>query len=119
MLKFHAIISFLVPLLSLAVPLADTVFAFFRRILHGQSPFHADKGHFHHRLLAMGMSQKQAVAVLYGISAVLGLIAVLMTGQSVALRIVCIIAAFLISITVWQMVLRSLPRHPKEENEEK
>ncbi len=119
MFKFHAIISFLVPLLALAVPLADTVFAFFRRIFHGQSPFHADKGHFHHRLLALGMSQKQAVAVLYGVSAVLGLIAVLMAGQSVAVRIVCIIAAFLISITVWQLVLRSVPKHAKEENEEK
>jgi len=119
MFKFHAIISFLVPLLALAVPLADTVFAFFRRIFHGQSPFHADKGHFHHRLLALGMSQKQAVAVLYGVSAVLGLIAVLMAGQSVAVRVVCIIAAFLISITVWQLVLRSVPKHPKGENEEK
>lgn len=119
MFKFHAIISFLVPLLSLAVPLADTVFAFFRRIFHGQSPFQADRGHFHHRLLALGMSQKQAVAVLYGVSAVLGLIAVLMAGQSVAVRVVCIIAAFLISITVWQLVLRSVPKHPKEENEEK
>lgn len=117
--KFHAIISFLVPLLALAVPLADTVFAFFRRILHGQSPFHADKGHFHHRLLALGMSQKQAVAVLYGVSAVLGLIAVLMTGRSVALRIGCIVAAFLISVTVWLMVLHTLPKHPKEEHEEK
>ncbi len=117
--KFHAIISFLVPLLALAVPLADTIFAFFRRILHGQSPFHADRGHFHHRLLALGMSQKQAVAVLYGVSAVLGLIAVLMTGQSVALRIGCIVAAFLISITVWLVVLRSLPRHPHDNEERK
>ena len=117
--KFHAIISFLVPLLALAVPLADTIFAFFRRILHGQSPFHADRGHFHHRLLALGMSQKQAVAVLYGVSAVLGLIAVLMTGRSAVLRIVCIVAAFLISITVWLLVLRSVPRHPQERREEK
>ncbi len=113
--KFHAIISFLVPLLALAVPLADTVFAFFRRIFKGQSPFRADKGHFHHRLMALGMSQKQAVAVLYGISAVLGLIAVLMTGESVALRICCIIAAFLISISVWLLVLRTLPEHEKDE----
>lgn len=80
--KFHAIISFLVPLLALAVPLADTIFAFFRRIFRGQSPFHADKGHFHHRLLAMGLNQKQAVAVLYGVSAVLGLLAVLLAGKS-------------------------------------
>ena len=75
--KFHAIITFLIPLLSLAVPLGDTIFAFFRRILHGQSPFHADRGHIHHKLIDMGMSQKQAVAVLYAVSAVLGLIAVL------------------------------------------
>ena len=114
--KFHAIISFLVPLLALAVPLADTMFAFFRRIIHGQSPFHADKGHFHHRLMALGMSQKQAVAVLYGVSAVLGLIAVLMTGQSGAVRIGCIIAAFVISIAVWLLVLRSLPDHEKEKD---
>lgn len=86
MFKFHAIITFLVPLLALAVPLADTTFAFFRRIIHGQSPFHADKGHFHHRLLAIGLSQKQAVAVLYGISAVLGLIAVLLAGSGVLVR---------------------------------
>ena len=116
--KFHAIISFLVPLLALAVPLADTVFAVFRRILHGQSPFHADRGHFHHRLLALGMSQKQAVAVLYGVSAVLGLIAVLMTGQSVLLRIGCIVAAFLISITIWLLVLHSVPKRPKDEKKD-
>ena len=54
--------------------------------------------------------------MLYGISAVLGLIAVLMTGESVALRICCIIAAFLISISVWLLVLRTLPDHEKEEN---
>ncbi len=108
--KFHAIITFLVPLLALAVPLADTVFAFFRRILHGQSPFHADRGHFHHRLLAVGMSQKQVVAVLYGVSAVLGLIAVLLAGDSAPVRILCLIAAFAISITVWLFVFRKNTR---------
>lgn len=104
--KFHAIITFLVPLLALAVPLADTIFAFFRRIFHGQSPFHADKGHFHHRLLAMGLNQKQAVAVLYGVSAVLGLVAVLLAGTSMPLRIVCLAAAFIISISIWLFVFR-------------
>ena len=107
--KFHAIITFLVPLMALAVPLADTAFAFFRRILRGQSPFHADKGHFHHRLLAMGMSQKQVVAVLYGISAVLGLIAVLLTGTSPLLRIACLVLAFAVAVTVWLFVFRKGP----------
>lgn len=107
--KFHAIITFLVPLLALALPLADTIFAFFRRIIHGQSPFHADRKHFHHRLLAMGLNQKQAVAVLYGVSAVLGLLAVLMAGDSAVLRIVCIVAAFVISLGIWLAVFRKNP----------
>ena len=109
MFKFHAIITFLVPVLAMSVPLADTVFAFFRRIVHGQSPFHADKGHFHHRLLAMGLSQKQAVAVLYAISAILGLLAVLLAGTYTAVRIVCLVLVFLISICVWFFVFRKRP----------
>ena len=108
--KLHAIITFVVPFLALALPLADTTFAFFRRILRGQSPFHPDRGHLHHRLLAMGMSQKQAVALMYGISAVLGLSAVLMTGKSPVLRIGCLILAFGISITVWLYVFRKNPK---------
>lgn len=104
MFKLHAMITFLVPLLALAVPLADTTFAFFRRIIHGQSPFHADKGHFHHRLLALGLNQKQAVAVLYGVSAVLGLIAVLLAGPGALVRTVCAICAFIIALVVWLYV---------------
>jgi UDP-GlcNAc:undecaprenyl-phosphate/decaprenyl-phosphate GlcNAc-1-phosphate transferase len=108
--KLHTVITFLVPVLAMAIPLADTVFAFFRRILHGQSPFHADKGHFHHRLLAMGLNQKQAVAVLYGVSAVMGLVAVLLTGRDTFLRIICVVAAFIISLSVWLFVLYQKPK---------
>lgn len=109
MFKLHAMITFLVPLLALAVPLADTTFAFFRRIIHGQSPFHADKGHFHHRLLALGLNQKQAVAVLYGVSAVLGLIAVLLAGPGALVRTVCAICAFIIALVVWLYVFWRIP----------
>lgn len=77
--KFYAIISFAVPFLILGLPIFDTAFAFIRRIAHGQSPMHADRGHIHHRLVDMGLSQKQAVATLYVISAILGLSAVVLT----------------------------------------
>jgi UDP-GlcNAc:undecaprenyl-phosphate GlcNAc-1-phosphate transferase len=77
--KFYAVISFAVPFLILGLPIFDTVFAFIRRIAHGQSPMHADRGHIHHRLIDMGMNQKQAVATLYVISAMLGLSAVVLT----------------------------------------
>lgn len=110
MFKLHAIITFLVPLMALAVPLADTVFAFFRRILRGQSPFKADKGHFHHRLLALGLSQKQAVAVLYGISTILGLFAVLMAGHSMLLKVLCIAVIFVICLGIWIILEYRNPR---------
>ena len=77
--KFYTIISFAVPFLMLGLPIFDTCFAFIRRIAHGQSPMHADRSHVHHRLIDMGFSQKQAVAVLYIISAILGLSAVVLT----------------------------------------
>ncbi len=77
--KLYSIISFVVPFLMLGLPIFDTCFAFFRRVAHGQNPMHADRSHVHHRLIDMGFSQKQAVAVLYIISAILGLSAVVLT----------------------------------------
>ena len=77
--KFYAVISFAVPFLILGLPIFDTTFAFIRRLAHGQSPMHADRGHIHHRLINMGLNQKQAVATLYVISAMLGLSAVVLT----------------------------------------
>ena len=80
--KYYMLISFVVPFLLLGLPIFDTCFAFIRRIAHGQSPMHADRSHIHHRLIDMGLSQKQAVAVLYVIAAILGLSAVVLTTLS-------------------------------------
>lgn len=96
--KYYAVISFVVPFLILGLPIFDTSFAFIRRIAHGQSPMHADRGHIHHRLIDMGLSQKQAVATLYVISAILGLSAVILTtsGEQKAMLFfaaLCIVAA--------------------------
>ena len=99
--KFYAVISFVVPFLILGLPIFDTAFAFTRRIAHGQSPMHADRSHIHHRLIDLGLNQKQAVATLYVISAILGLSAVVLTtggeGKAMilfaALCIVAVVAA--------------------------
>ena len=77
--KYATIISFAVPFLLMGLPIFDTCFAILRRVSHGQSPMAPDRGHIHHRLIDMGFSQKQAVAVLYVISAILGLSAVVLT----------------------------------------
>ena len=79
--KFYAVISFAVPFLILGLPIFDTAFAMIRRMAHGQSPMHADRSHIHHRLIDMGFSQKQAVAISYMLAAILGLAAVLLTSS--------------------------------------
>ncbi len=77
--KLHAMISFLVPLSIFALPLLDTLIAICRRLIHKQSPFHPDRGHFHHKLVDMGFSHKEAVRLLYAISGIMGLVAVTYT----------------------------------------
>jgi UDP-GlcNAc:undecaprenyl-phosphate GlcNAc-1-phosphate transferase len=109
--KFYAVVSFAVPLLALAVPLFDTIFAFFRRMLKGQSPFRADRGHLHHRLIDMGLSQKQAVAILYSISAILGLAAVVIT-TSGEIRALILIVGFFLCAALWAFVYRESHKPP-------
>ena len=75
-LKSAAALAFLVPILAMGLPILDTLFSMIRRIANGKSVAEADKGHFHHRLIDKGYSQKQAVLTLYSISAILGVGAV-------------------------------------------
>lgn len=77
--KISAIISFILPVTIFALPLFDTAFAFLRRIFGGKNPFTPDKRHLHHRLIAMGLTQKQTVLILYAISALFGVIAIIHT----------------------------------------
>jgi len=53
------------PLLLLGVPIIDTLMVMTERLLHGHSPFKADRGHVHHRLLALGFQHWEAVSILY------------------------------------------------------
>jgi hypothetical protein len=68
-----------VPLIIFALPLFDTLFAILRRVFSGKSPFAADRGHIHHRLIDLGFDQKDSVRLLYSISGILGLVAVFCT----------------------------------------
>ena len=86
MFKSHALLSVFAPLLALGLPLGDTAFAFLRRALRGQNPLQADRGHIHHRLLDAGLGQKRVVLLLYGLSGVLGLLAVAVAERGRAAR---------------------------------
>ncbi|MBQ4042554.1 MAG: undecaprenyl/decaprenyl-phosphate alpha-N-acetylglucosaminyl 1-phosphate transferase [Clostridia bacterium] len=77
--KLHTLISLLIPVSIFALPLFDTLFAILRRVLHGKSPFSADRGHLHHRLVDMGFTQKETVGILYAICGILGMVALTFT----------------------------------------
>ena len=80
--KCAATIALIVPILALGLPILDTAFAIVRRYRGGVPIFRPDKGHLHHRLLGLGFTQRQAVLLMYVISALLGLSAVALTEVS-------------------------------------
>lgn len=74
--KGPATVAFLIPLLSLGLPLMDTLVAMIRRYIRGTSIFSADREHLHHKLLALGLSQRKAVLILYGVCILFSLSAI-------------------------------------------
>lgn len=71
-----------VALLILGVPIIDTFWIITRRLLSGRSPFTPDRGHFHHRLLDLGLSHRGAVLLIYTLSAVLAVLSLVLAGGS-------------------------------------
>lgn len=59
--------SLIIPLLILAIPILDTLFAIIRRFLKGESLSKPDKFHIHHQLLRKNFSQRTTVLIIYGI----------------------------------------------------
>ena len=119
MFKQYTIISFVVPFLMLGLPIFDVCFAVVRRLSHGQSPMHPDRGHVHHRLIDMGFSQKQAVGVLYVISAILGLSAVVLTATNAVRAMVFLLAMGVTVAVAWRVFLVGPSHHDKDAPEEK
>ena len=72
-------ISLFLPVIILGIPIIDTLFAIIRRYFNGKPIFSPDKEHLHHRLLALGLTHRKTVLVFYGVSALLGASAVVMT----------------------------------------
>ena len=96
MLKMSAVITFAVPILILGLPIFDTAFAIVRRLLTGRSPMSPDRGHLHHRLLDMGFSQRRVVAILYTLTAVLCMTAVVISIKGYMRGILLIVSVLII-----------------------
>lgn len=96
--KAYAVIAFAIPFLIFGLPIFDMAFVSIRRVLNGKSPMSADKTHLHHRLIDLGFNQKQAVSIMYGIAAILGLTAVLIAGEGFMRAAVLVLIVFVIVI---------------------
>lgn len=80
-LKRATIVGALIPILTLAVPIFDTLFAMLRRVLKHESIMAADKGHLHHHLMAAGFGQRRSVLIMYGIVGIMGEVAILISRE--------------------------------------
>ena len=84
--KTYTFAVIVLPLIVLGLPIFDTLWAIIRRLIKGKSIkaiFKADKGHLHHRIVARGFGQKQAVLILYGLSATFGIFAVILLDSGI------------------------------------
>ncbi len=96
-----------VALLVLGVPIIDTFWIIIRRVASRRSPFDADRGHFHHRLLDLGLSHRGAVLLIYGLCSVLAIMSLVLSGRGQ-------ISAFLIIVILSGVVLYAVTRRARE-----
>lgn len=89
--KSVATIALIVPIFALGLPILDTTFAIVRRLRGGVPIFKPDKGHLHHRLLSVGFTQRQAVLLMYVISALFGLSAIALTAVSYQIAVIILL----------------------------
>ncbi len=109
-LKSYAAIAILVPLLVLGLPIFDTAFAILRRMLKGKPIMEADRGHLHHRLIDAGYTQKQSVLLLYTISILLGIGAIVIA-ESDYVRSLIVVLIILVVMLVGVRYLKVLSNH--------
>lgn len=99
--KQIALVTLITPLIIIAVPLSDTLFAIIRRFLNKKPIFAPDKGHLHHRLRDLGFSHRQTVLIIYGIAAFFGVLAVIQSAAAmheanwVTFVVICVMVFFL------------------------
>ena len=72
--KAPTVVAVAIPIVSFGLPVLETTLSVFRRWMNGQPLFSADREHIHHKLLDRGFSQRQVVIILYGVSALFGLL---------------------------------------------
>ncbi len=119
--KTYTAIVIVAPLIVLALPVFDTLFAIVRRIIKGKSlkaVIMPDRGHLHHKILDKGYTQKQAVLILYGISATFGMFAVILL-ESGIWKAISFALMIVVAIAIGYHSMFKLKEEEKEENNAK
>ncbi len=106
-------IPLLLPLTIIAIPMADLVLAIVRRTWNGQSPFAADRGHLHHRLLEIGHSHSRAVLIMYFWSALIAFGTLAYSVHSASMWSVLVIVVLSAIGLVLLLLPRFTPRAPR------
>lgn len=94
--KNVALLSFLIPIIILAVPIFDTLFAIIRRMRNNESIMVADNKHVHYQLLRIGLSHRMSVLIMYVFSALFGGLAILFSLAPFKLSIVIALFIFIL-----------------------
>ena len=98
--------SMIVPILILAVPILDTIFAIIRRKLKGKPIFEADKEHLHHQFLKMTHSQRRTVLVIYAIDILFSIASILYVLKDPFFGIILYLVLLL--IVIWLILHTSI-----------
>ncbi len=109
-----------VALLVLGVPIIDTFWNIVRRLATGASPFTPDRGHVHHRLMDLGLSQTQAVLVIYGLTLVLAVLSFVLSGAGQLYAFLGVVVAsgvLLLVVTRRSLVMDDFRAESYERNE--
>lgn len=93
-------------LLVLGVPILDVAWVILYRVRHGRSPFRGDRGHLHHRLLDLGLGQRQIVLVFYGFAALFGVLAVVLWSRFLKLVALLILGLVALGFGWWASARR-------------
>ncbi len=117
--KGYVVISFIIPFLILGLPLFDTAFAIVRRIWNKKPIMSPDRGHLHHKLMDMGFSQKQTVAILYVITSILALSAVVVLEVGAYTAAVFVITVIAFGGFAYKVYSHNHRIHMEKLNEEK
>lgn len=97
-------VSLIIPILILGVPLSDTLLAIVRRKMNHVPMFRADMGHLHHSLIRFGFSQRKTILIIYGISTLFGLCAVLLSRDIQWLTIIVILVVLFLLMVGAELV---------------